>query len=325
MKKLAAMAMLGLMAAATGAVPAQVPDAPPPAAESADKVTMRLALTPRQFSMRMSTVLKTTETINSRVQETNVSNATALRVNVAGVYPDGSMALDVTVTAFKADVKSPLFTGAVDTSTPNVPAAPMLKHWLQVPGSMYRVTVTPDGSVKSVEGIELIQQKLVASIDPSVSAMRPMLEPEIQQAWSTDGIKKLWEGFFDFYADQPVGAGDIWTKSETEDAGPLARASSTQYVSRERKGGYTLIEFTTTATPHPNPPEVETMPGMKFRPTVSGGAKGTITLHEQTGWPYSMNYTARFNNLVKLAAAMPGLPAEIPVTIDIQNTMETAP
>lgn len=325
MKKLAAMAVLGLMAFTKAAVPAQAPDAPPAAAAATDKVAMRLALTPRKFSFRLTSSISSKETAGGQTGETIANSSFTYAVSVAGVNPDGSMALDVTSVSYVGDVKSPLFTGGADTTQPSAAVAPMLKHWTALPGSMYRVTINPDGTVKSVEGAEPIQQKVLAAIDPSVIAMRPLIEPAIKASWSPEGLKEQWESIFLFYSPAPVGAGEQWTKTRDVNNGPMARAMSTQYAIKERKGGYSLIEFTGTSTPLAAPPEFEGMAGLKLRPLIGGAARGQITYHEETGWPYSVTAQERLEGKLTVTNASRGVPSEILLVSETTSRLETGP
>lgn len=291
----------------------------------ADTVSFRLNLQPpRQFTVRFNQAVQSVEKIGRLEQKTVVNNSTTFAVKVAGVHPDGSMALDVFVQAFSADVDTPLLTGRVDTTAPSPDTPSLLKHWLALPGNGFRITITPEGKVRSVEGADIIQQRLVAAIDPESIPMKPILENEIKNSYSDKALTQFWENMFTYMPTEPQRIGGQWSRTDNEDEGPLARQSTTQYVLRGRQQGFSQVDYTSTYQPHPNPPAVENMPGIRFRPSVTGGNQGQVTVHEATGWPVRMSSRARFENTVRIENPPAGVPAEIPATIDIVAQIETS-
>ena len=162
------------------------------------------------------------------------------------------------------------------------------------------VTIAPDGTVRSVDGMEPVVESLVKDMKEEMQKqmvqlmanMSPQAQAEMAKRGGLDGMldevakgireqlnddkaqKKLQE-VFDFYPSEPVRVGSTWSKDKTVDG----IKESTTYTVAARGGGVMNINVKTSVSG-----SYEGMDAASGDTSLSGEESGTLQIDEATGW-----------------------------------------
>jgi len=153
-----------------------------------------------------------------------------LKISVSAVFPDGSATLRQTISVVTLDMDTP--SGKVSYDSGKAPADdadPRVKAMAKTMGAMVgeaiSVTMTPNGTVKRVDGTTRIIDKLM--LDLPRDPMAAGLAQNIRAMLSEDALRTSLEQSFSRMPDAPVKPGDTWTSQQSVGADSTGRIVGT--------------------------------------------------------------------------------------------------
>lgn len=168
------------------------------------------------------------------------------------------------------EMSSAMLNMKYDSKNP-VSASPMDEMMGKVLGAMlneqFEAVVLPDGSVKSVTGMEKILEKMNASLGSNPQAA--MVTESIKQQFSNEAMKSTFEQSLKIYPKGPVKANDSWEVNQSIGNMMGAMDIASTYQLKSVKAKEALVEVTSS---------LAVMDGQ-----LEGTQKGSITLNLKDG------------------------------------------
>ena len=172
---------------------------------------------------------------------------------------------------------------------------PMGDSFGQIGEITLSMKLAPDGTVQSVEGMDVVADKVVTVLKDTMQKQMGSLPPEalanmgdmnsmfdgVKKMMGDEAMKKQMQGMTGFYPDQPVSLGSTWTRTIPV-GGPMPMNVDMTYTVAARGGGVMNVKFEG---------DIKTAPGggmdlgfMKMDFQMSGTQSGTMQVDEATGW-----------------------------------------
>ena len=173
-------------------------------------------------------------------------------------------------------------------------------------GQPMMVVIAPDGSVKSVTGMDAIFENMLKAIasDGQVAAQ---LGAQMKPQFSDAAQKKSFEQLFKFYPTNPVKMGDSWNMENT---------TTVTNMNTHLKTKYTLKGVSKNVATIAMEGDMEMTPGMGMEGKLSGTQTGTMSVDTKTGMIISSETTQNIKGAVKTQG--------IDLLMDINMKMKTS-
>lgn len=179
-------------------------------------------------------------------------------------------------------------TGAVEYDSAKPPKQPpaAAQAFAVLPGLGFTMTLTADGTVKSVQGIDALIAEVIRRLElpqgPAKASTRTLLAEHFGEA----AMKQNMQNLFALYPPRPVAAGESWTRKIVVSKGfPLVIDGT--YRLKSRDGGVAEIEINAKLAPNADAAPVEVGTG-KMTYDLSGSQRGSARVDEATGWTVSL-------------------------------------
>jgi hypothetical protein len=175
-------------------------------------------------------------------------------------------------------VSSPMMSMGYDSKNPVENPSEMDimldKMFRNVAGSTFTLVINPDGSVKSVSGMDAIREKILKSISGDGQLAQQIAGQMVGQQFDDQSMKSTFDHSFKIYPDRAVKAGDSWnSKNATVMSGMAANITTT----------YTLKEVSKKKADVVLSSEVEMLPSETMEGKITGTQTGTMLLDTDTG------------------------------------------
>ncbi|HEV3115978.1 MAG TPA: DUF6263 family protein [Gemmataceae bacterium] len=149
---------------------------------------------------------------------------------------------------------------------------PLADFFKALVGSKFKLTVTPDFKIKSIEGRKEFIDKLVKA--------NPQMEPLLNTILSDEALKQMAGPAFDAVPSTALKKGQTWTSKSQLDMGPIGKYDSNyKYTYEGPEGKLQKIKVDTTLAYQPPSPTAQTgnLPfRIKSADLKSSGATGTL-------------------------------------------------
>ena len=185
-------------------------------------------------------------------------------------------------------------------------------------GQGYTITLSPQGKVLDVNGVEELQQAVQDEL-PAGVAGTPMMNA-LQPYISEQGISELAKATFAIYPANEVGPGDSWTQELTVAVGPEMMVES-KWMLRELEGGVAVIDGTSTMKSNPKAPPMDAGQ-MKVKFDLSGSDRSTTRIAEATGLILSTVSEQTLSGQIHVVAT-PDSPPMMTIPIQIETSATT--
>ena len=162
-------------------------------------------------------------------------------------------------------------------------------------GKPFTLTIAPDGSVKSVTGMDAIAENMSQSVGNDQIAAQ--LTVAIKQQFSEDAIKRVFEQSLKIYPDNPVKVGNSWNVNNAIEISGMGTNTKTKYTLKAVKKDMADIAVESTLDLKPG----AGMPGAEG--LLTGTQNGSMVVEIKTGMPVSSDLT----QIVKGSLKMQGI------------------
>lgn len=144
-------------------------------------------------------------------------------------------------------------------------------------GASFFMTVTPNGGIKTVAGIEKMLDNMAVKMSNDTNEIK-QIKNELGKQFSAEVVKQTMESSFKIYPDRAVKIGDSWTV-DTKMQMSMPIETITQYTLKEVKDGIAILSVKGTLVSKGN---FEAM-GNKMETDLSGTNSGETSLDIKTG------------------------------------------
>lgn len=159
----------------------------------------------------------------------------------------------------------------------NDPDTSKLNSFRGLKGAEFSMVMTPNGSIKSIVGIDRMLNNLVAKMNvDSLTATR--IKASLSQQFSIEGMKQTMESSLKIYPDKPVKIGDSWTV-DTKMQLTMPIETLTKYTLTDVKDGIAYLKVSGTLL---SKGTFESM-GNKIDTDLSGTNNGDAELNIESG------------------------------------------
>ena len=148
-------------------------------------------------------------------------------------------------------------------------------------GKPFTLTIAPDGSVKSVTGMDAIVENMSKAVDAD-GQIAAQMSGAIKQQFSENAIKNMFEQSLKTYPDKTVKAGDSWTVENTADISNMNLKMKNKYTLKEIKKNLADIAVES---------DLEMKPGAGMEGLLTGTQTGVMSVDTKTGIPVSSDLT----------------------------------
>jgi len=149
--------------------------------------------------------------------------------------------------------------------------------------------IAPNGSVKSVTGMDVIAENMINAITED-GQMAAQIGAQIKPQFSDDAMRSSFEQSFRIYPANAVKAGDSWNEENTV---------SVNGMNTTRKSKYSLKEISKNMATIVVETEVEMDPGAMMEGKLSGTQTETILVDVKTGLPVTNDAAMNIKGNVK--------------------------
>ena len=156
-------------------------------------------------------------------------------------------------------------------------------------GKPFTLTITPDGSVKSVTGMDAIAENMTQSVAAN-GQMAAQMSGAIKQQFGENAIKGSFEQSLKIYPANAVKAGDSWVVENTLDISNMNTKTKTKYTLKGIKNNMADIVVEST---------LEMKPGAGMEGSLTGTQTGTMQVDVKTGMPVSSDMSQSIKGTLK--------------------------
>lgn len=224
-----------LVAAALGAQPA-----------AAQKVTLRWKY---QAGSEMVYRVKNHQDVFVSVGGAMSSDQTqTMRWKVTDVAPNGDATVSMTTERLQIESQGMGQNVKYDSDSGEAPTDPQAKMAAAMASVGYTMVISPDGSVKSIQGLDQVREKMLAALPPEQVAMAQSMGGEL---FSEETLTRMAQQNVQLFPDAPVGPGDTWERSFTVSVPVLgSMTTNTTYTlgGTEQQDGRTIATISTSGT-----------------------------------------------------------------------------
>jgi len=139
-------------------------------------------------------------------------------------------------------------------------------------GQSVVLLVAPDGSVKSIEGLDAMVESMTAAIPDDQMAVA--LTAGIKQQFNEDAFKGTFEQSLKIFPEKAVKQGDSWTVENANDVGGMNTTTNAKYTLKEYKNNLATLNVSSN---------VEMLMSVGAEAKLSGTQTGTVVLDAKTG------------------------------------------
>ncbi len=171
-----------------------------------------------------------------------------LRWKVTDVAPNGDATISMTTERVQIEMQGMGQNVKYDSDSGEPPADQQTKVAAAMAGLSYTMVVSPDGSVKSIQGIDKLREQMLAALPPEQVAMMQSVAGEM---FSDETITRMAQQNVQIFPDAPVGPGDTWERSFTVSVPVLgSMTTNTTYTlgGTEQRDGRTIATISTSGT-----------------------------------------------------------------------------
>jgi hypothetical protein len=174
-------------------------------------------------------------------------------------------------------------------------------------GKPFTISIAPDGSVKSVTGMDAIAENMTRAIAAG-GQIAAQVGVSMQQQFSDEAVKNMFEQSLRIYPADAVKPGDSWNVENIMTLSGVNTAINTEYTLKEVKKNEAAIAMEAT---------VNMQPGAGMEGNLSGTQAGTMLINVKTG----MSVSTELSRTVKGSLKAQGI--DVAMDMNTKMTMST--
>jgi len=167
--------------------------------------------------------------------------------------------------------------GNTTTMDSNDPDTTKLNPFKGIKGASFRMTMLPNGSIKSLTGIDGMLNNMIAKMSKD-SMVMSNLKTTLAKQFDAEGMKQAMESSLKIYPDKPVKIGDSWVV-DTKIQLTMPIETFTTYTLKEVKNGEAILNISGKLSSKGN---FQTM-GSNIQTDLYGTNSGDATLDIESG------------------------------------------
>jgi len=164
------------------------------------------------------------------------------------------------------------------------------KMFDQLIGQSIVVLIAPNGSVKSVTGMDVIGANMANALAGD-NQMTAQLGAQMKQQFNDANMNNMFEQSFKFYPDNPVKVGNSWDLENTMMMNNVNTGSKTKYTLKSVNRNIAAIAVEG---------EIEMNMGAGMEGKVTGTQAGAMTVDAKTGLPLSGEVSQNMKGALKV-------------------------
>jgi Family of unknown function (DUF6263) len=181
----------------------------PPTPVSAQQVTLRWKYVAGSELVYRSVNRQKTPNPLSGGNAVNEQTQT-MRWSVGEVAPNGDATVTVTTEHVQVEMSGPTGNVSYDSRTDEAPTAPEAQIFAAMAGLSYTMVIGPDGTLKSVQGMDQVIDRIMGALPAEVSALGQGILGEI---FSEESLTNSIQQSIQVLPQEPVGPGGSWQRS----------------------------------------------------------------------------------------------------------------
>ena len=169
-----------------------------------------------------------------------------VRWRLVEVTPDGDATIHMTTERVQIELQGMTGTVKYDSESGEAPADPQAKMLAAMAGMSYTMVVSPGGSVKAIQGLEALREKMLGSLPPEQVAMMQSMAGEL---FSEESLTRMAQQNVQLFPEAAVGPGDSWKHSFTSPVpmvGSMTTNTTFTLTGTEQREGRTVAKISTT-------------------------------------------------------------------------------
>ncbi len=139
-----------------------------------------------------------------------IEQAQTMRWSVLEVAPNGDATLRITTERVQINMESPMLNLAYDSETDEVPDIPQAKIFSAMVGTSYTIVIGPEGTVKSLEGMDQAREAMLEAMGPDMAGMADAM---IGQMLNDETMTSVMQQGIQTFPERAIGPGDTWDTS----------------------------------------------------------------------------------------------------------------
>jgi hypothetical protein len=213
-----------------------------------------------------------------------------------------------------------------DSSKPAEGENPLSKSFSSLIGKGFTCTITPQGRITEIHGIDALMQDMLQGLNLPEGAQTEEIKKQLKQSFGEDSIKDSFEKLTSIYPEKPIRIGDSWTRKATITRG-LPMTMTTTWTLRDRKERAWIIDVKSVVEANKEAPPLKLGP-LTMKYNLTGNQAGSFSVDEKTGFGITGMITQNFDGTVEMHVE--GLQAgseamSWPITIESRITYEVPP
>jgi len=283
------------------------------AALSQEKVDLRPHFA-RDEVQSMTVTLEQTidQTVQGKPEHLSQRITTGYTLKVENVDDHGQATVSLRYDSQAYHMTSGTTTIDFDSTDPSTLAPQVAAPLAALIGQTYTFTVSPEGHVTSVTGLEKLANQVVGKLTGVEGPARLATERVIRATLSETGVKATLQNLFAPFPDHPVAVGESWPHTTQLSTGIPINLETTCTL-KSRDNGVATIEI----SGHYSTPANSTMElgQTKFTCEFQGDTRGRIQVQESTGWTVGSTTTQSLAGTATIISTT-GDAQSMPVKID---------
>lgn len=252
------------------------------------------------------------QTVQGAPQRTTQSTRLGYTLKVEDVDGQGAARISIRYDTAAYHVKTPAGEVDYDSTQAGAGAPPAMAAGLAaVVGQGYSFTVTPEGKVTQVTGLEKMLNAVMSRLNVEGPA-RLAAEKVLRQQLAEPNVRSNLQGMFAPFPDHPVAVGESWSRTAQISLGfPLE--TQTTYTLKARDKGIAIVDVAGHSSTAPD--AALDLGQTKMSYDLKGDIHGQLQIQESTGWTWLSDSTQTLKGSATLRS--PNVePQTVPVSVE---------
>jgi hypothetical protein len=287
-------------------------------AVAADKVELRLRLDEgKTYIMTMTAKQAITQTFMGQEMAIDQTIQFAISFKSTKVDADGNTTVDVKYDSVAFEQDGPMGWIEYDSADPPDEIPMMARGFAGLVGRGFTMTVSPEGKVTDVKGVDKLFEEIVESMELPEGPMLDQMKESLKQQFGDEAMKQQMQQMLATLPEKPVGVGDSWS-AESNLTGMLAMVIKNTWKVTSIKDGIVTLDGESTIEPAKDGEPMKMGP-MSMKIDLTGSQKGTMELDEHSGFPLKAAINQDISGTV--TTSQPGSDEEMSIPMTIKSTI----
>ena len=186
----------------------------------------------------------------------------------------------------------------------------LAKMFAKIIDQSFMMVIAPDGSVKSVTGMDAIGESMVGAI-ASDGPMIAQLGAQLKQQYNDEAMKNTFEQSLKFYPADAVRTGNSWNKENTMTVNNMNTDITTKYTLKSVSRNMATIAVEG---------KIDMNPGAGMEGKITGTQTGTMSVDIGTGLPVASDVTQNMKGVIMTQ----GMEVQVEIVTKLKTSIKEA-